>query len=190
MRTINLEVRFDRDAYASLCADPGFEVGLPRRIFTIESLRGVYPMAGDLVADLRLARRAWRVQQRCTSSARTGNETVLLLVGQVASTAFPLELGGTHVKLLPDAQIALAAEYAGRGAPPPAGLLLLQAVSGGSQVVVGDVVQDLRITRHSFVVQERLFLWGPSDQLEVHYYLDAGMNASEWIALNSGGTSE
>jgi hypothetical protein len=66
MPYIRVDVGFTAPAAAALQAELGAERDRPRRIFTIEPLHrsGKLPCPGDLIADLRLIDRVWRVEQR------------------------------------------------------------------------------------------------------------------------------
>jgi hypothetical protein len=53
------------------------------------------------------------------------------------------------------------------------------ALSATPDLKAGDVVQDMSFSRHMFLIEERLFLWTPSNEVHVRYLLDAGMKAGE-----------
>ena len=63
MPYIRMDVAFTAAAAAALRAELGAQWDKPRHIFTLEPLHatGKLPCKGDLIADLRLTDRVWRV---------------------------------------------------------------------------------------------------------------------------------
>ena len=59
----------------------------------------------------------------------------------------------------------------------------MAALSALPDLRAGDVVQDTGISRHMFFIEERLFLWTPSNEVHMRYLLDVGMKAGDWKNL-------
>jgi hypothetical protein len=184
MPYIRVDVAFTADAAEILRDQLGDEWDRPRVMFTLEPLHrsGKLPCVGDLVADLRLTDRVWRVEQRSLVADQEANATISLLVGQAPKARLTSDIEAERVQLTGTALAALSAEYAGR--PPPSECrLLMVALSASPDLRAGDVVQDTGFSRHSFVIEERLFLWTPSNEVLVRYLLEAGVKAGEWNRL-------
>jgi hypothetical protein len=180
MPSIRLAVAFTAPAAAALRAELGAGWDRPRPMFTLEPLQaaGKLPCAGDLVADLRLAGRVWRVEQRSLLLDRDANATVSLLVSEAARAQLGCDPRAERVQLTVAAQAALFAEHVGHGQASEC-RLLMAALSATPDLRAGDVVQDAGFSRHMFFIEERLFLWTEANELRVHYLLDVGMQAGE-----------
>jgi len=178
MPYIQVDVAFTAAAAAALRAELGAEWKRPRRMFTLEPLQsiGKLPCAGDLIADLRLTDRVWRVEQRLLLADQNANATISLLVSAAPKARLTCDIHGERVQLTDDAQAALFAEYVGREQPSEC-RLLMAALSANPDLRVGDVVQDTGFSRHMFLIEERLFLWSQSNEVHVRYLLDVGMKA-------------
>ncbi|HKB54877.1 MAG TPA: hypothetical protein VKD22_12850 [Ramlibacter sp.] len=180
MPHIALNVTFGAAAYAALRARLGPALARPRAMFTIEPLMatGVFPRTGDLVADLRMIDQVWRVQQRSMLVAEGGDATLSLLLAGAPQARLACDDDAPRVELTAAAQAALVAEYAGREQPSACGLLL-SSLSAARDLGVGDVVQERAVSRHMFLIEERLFLWTAANQVRVRYLLDLGMKPEE-----------
>ena len=180
MPSVTLGVAFTAAAAASLRAQLGADWARPRLLFTIEPLRaaGAMPSAGDLLADLRLADRIWRVEQRSLLVAQNADATISLLVSEAADARLTTAAGDERVQLTDDAQAALFAEHVGREQPSACRLLM---ASGSAMPALqrGDVVRDASVSRHMFVVEERLFVWDAGNRLQVRYLLSLGVKSGE-----------
>jgi hypothetical protein len=179
-----MDVAFTAAAAAALRADLGADWRKPRLMFTLEPLHaaGKLPCAGDLVADLRLAPRVWRVEQRSLLVDAQANATISLLVSEAPDPKLACDLEGERVQLTEDARAALFAEYVGREQPSEC-RVLMAALSATPDLRAGDIVQDTSFSRHMFFVEERLFLWTPANEVHVRYLLDVGMRPGEWQQL-------
>jgi hypothetical protein len=175
-----VHVSFTAGAAAVLQAELGADWNKPRTIFTLEPLRdsGKLPCAGDLIADLRLADRVWRVEQRTVVADQNANATISLLVGEAPDARLTCELDAERVQLTDNARAALFAEYVGRQEPSECRLLMV-ALSATPDLRAGDVVRDTSFSRHAFFIEERLFLWTASNEVHLRYLLDVGMTAGE-----------
>lgn len=184
MPYLRVAVAFTAAAAAALRAQLGAGWDRPRAMFTLEPLQaaGKLPCAGDLVADLRLTDRVWRVEQRLLLVDQQANATISLLVGEAAAARLAAVLEGERVQLTADARAALFAEYVGREQPSDC-RLLMAALSASPDLRAGDVVRDASFSRHMFFIEERLFLWTPANELHVRYLLDVGMKAGDWEQL-------
>jgi hypothetical protein len=184
MPYIRVDVAFTAEAAAVLRAELGVDWNKPRRMFTLEPLQsiGKLPSPGDLIADLRLAHRVWRVEQRSLLVDHDANATISLLVNEAPRAKLTCHLQGERVQLTDDAQAALFAEHVGREQPSECRLLMV-ALSATPDLKVGDVVRDTSFSRHMFFIEERLFLWTGSNELHVRYLLDLGMKDGEWNQL-------
>lgn len=180
MPYIRVDVAFTGGAAAALRAELGAGWAKPRQMFTLEPLlpTGKLPCAGDLVADLRLAPRVWRVEQRSLLVDPQANATIALLVGQAPDARLTCDADAERVQLTDPARAALYAENVGHDQPSECRLLMV-ALSATPDLRAGDVVQDRSFSRHMFLVEERLFLWTASNEVKVRYLLDAGMKAGE-----------
>jgi hypothetical protein len=184
MPYIRVDVAFTAEAAAVLRAELGVDWNKPRRMFTLEPLQssGKLPSPGDLIADLRLANRVWRVDQRSLLVDHDANATISLLVNEAPKAKLTCDLQGERVQLTDDAQAALFAEHVGREQPSECRLLMV-ALSATPDLKVGDVVRDTSFSRHMFFIEERLFLWTGSNEVHVRYLLDLGMKDGEWNQL-------
>lgn len=184
MPYIRVAVSFTAGAAAALRADLGAGWDRPRTMFTLEPLRatGKLPCTGDLVADLRLTGRAWRVEQRLLLVDQQANATISLLVGDAPGARLGCGLEDERVQLTDAAQTALFAEYVGRERPSEC-RALMAALSASPDLRAGDVVQDTTFSRHMFFIEERLFLWTPGNEVRVRYLVDVGMKAGDWEQL-------
>lgn len=180
MPHIALNVAFGAAAYAALRARLGDGLARPRPMFTMEPLFaiGVFPRTGDLLADPRMVDQVWRVQQRTMAVAEGGDATMSLLLDEARQARLTCDPQAPRVELTPDAQAALVAEYAGREQPSACGLLL-SSLSAARDLAAGDVVQERAISRHMFLIEERLFLWTAANEVHVRYLLDLGLKAQE-----------
>lgn len=180
MPSIQVDVAFTAAAAEGLRTELGADWKRPRHMFTLEPLHsiGKLPCAGDLVADLRLTDRVWRVEQRLLRVDQNANATISLLVGEAPDAKLTCDLDGERVQLADDARAALFAEYVGREQPSECRLLMV-ALSATPDLRAGDVVQDTSFSRHTFFIEQRLFLWTPSNEVRVRYLLDVGMTAGE-----------
>lgn len=180
MPYIRVDVGFTAPAAAALQAELGAERDRPRRIFTLEPLHrsGKLPCPGDLIADLRLIDRVWRVEQRSILLDQNANATISLLVGEAPETRLTCDIQGERVQLTDNARAALFAEYVGRQQPSECRLLMV-ALSATPDLRAGDVVQDTSFSRHAFIVENRLFLWSESNEVHVRYLLDVGVKDEE-----------
>jgi hypothetical protein len=145
-------------------------------MFTLEPLHGKLPGVGDLIADLRLTDRVWRVEQRLLRVDQKANATISLLVSAAVDAKLTSDIDGERVQLTDGARAALFAEYVGREQPSEC-RLLMAALSAAPDLRVGDVVQDTSFSHHMFFIDERLFLWSQSNEVHVRYLLDVGMKA-------------
>jgi hypothetical protein len=181
MPYIQVDIAFTAEAAARLRDVLGDEWAKPRRMFTLEPLRlaGKLPGRGDLIADLRLADRIWRVEQRSLLIDEKANATIALLVGEAPNARLTCDLADERVQLTANASAAVSAEYLGRE-PPSECRVVMVALSATPDLRAGDVVQDTSYSRHLFVVEERLFLWTQSNEVEMRYLLDVGTKAGEW----------
>jgi hypothetical protein len=180
MPHIRVDVAFTAAAAAALRAELGAEWDRPRLMFNLEPLHrtGKLPCAGDLIADLRLVDRVWRVEQRSLLVDQNANATISLLVGEAAKAKLTSDIQGERVQLTDNARAALFAEYVERQEPSECRLLMV-ALSATPDLRAGDVVRDTSYSRHMFLIEERLFLWTQSNEVQVRYLLDAGMKAGE-----------
>lgn len=180
MPYVRMDVAFTAAAAAGLQAELGPGWGRPRPMFTLEPLHssGKLPCAGDLIADLRLAPRVWRVQQRSLLVDSQANATVSLLVGEAADARLGCDVEAERVQLTEGAQAALFAEFVGREQPAEC-RLLMAALSATPDLRAGDIVHDASFSRHKFLVEERLFLWTPANEVHVRYLLDVGLGPGE-----------
>ena len=184
MPYLRVAVAFTAAAAAALRAQLGPGWDRPRTMFTLEPLQatGKLPCAGDLVADLRLTDRIWRVEQRLLLVDQQANATVSLLVDEAPAARLTAELEAERVQLTADASAALFAEYVGREQPSEC-RLLMAALSATPDLRAGDVVRDTSFSRHMFFIEERLFLWTPANEVHVRYLVDVGMKAGDWEQL-------
>jgi hypothetical protein len=184
MPYIRVDVAFTADAAVALRAELGPGLDRPRLMFNLEPLHptGKLPCAGDLIADLRLAARVWRVEQRSLLVDHEANATISLLVSEATQARLTCDIDAERVQLTDDARAALFAEYVGREQPSEC-RVLMAALSGVPDLRAGDVVQDASFSRHMFFVDERLFLWTPSNEVQVRYLLDVGMKRRDWQQL-------
>lgn len=184
MPYIRVDVAFTAEAAAALRGELGAGWDKPRRMFTLEPLQtiGKLPSPGDLIADLRLADRVWRVEQRSLLVDQNANATISLLVNEAPKARLTCDIEGERVQLTDDAQAALFAEHVGREQPSECRLLMV-ALSATPDLKVGDVVRDTSFSRHMFFIEERLFLWTESNEVHVRYLLDLGMKDGEWNQL-------
>ena len=178
MPYIRVDVAFTAGAAAALRTVLGADWNKPRRMFTLEPLQptGKLPGPGDLIADLRLADRVWRVEQRSLLVDPDANATISLLVGEASGARLTCDLEAERVQLTGNAQTALLAEYGGREQTSECRALMV-ALSAAPDLRAGDVVQDTSFSRHMFLIEERLFLWTVSNQVHVRYLLDVGAKA-------------
>jgi hypothetical protein len=180
MPYMQVDVAFTAEAAAALRAELGPDWTRPRRMFTLEPLHtiGKLPCAGDLIADLRLSDRVWRVEQRSLRVDQNANATISLLVSEAPNTKITCDIDAERVQLTDSAQAAVFAEHVGREQPSEC-RLLMAALSAAPDLRAGDVVQDTSFSRHMFFVEERLFLWTEANEVHVRYLLDVGMQAGE-----------
>lgn len=184
MPYLRVAVAFTAAAAAALREHLGHGWDRPRAMFTLEPLQAVgkLPCAGDLVADLRLTDRVWRVEQRLLLMDQHANATISLLVDEAPAARLTAELEAERVQLTADARAALFAEYVGREQPSDC-RLLMAALSATPDLGAGDVVRDTSFSRHMFFIEERLFLWTPANEVHVRFLLDVGMKAGDWEQL-------
>src|SRR5512140_463002 len=184
MPYIRLDVAFTAEAAAALRTELGADWDKPRLIFTLEPLHatGKLPCAGDLIADLRLTDRVWRVEQRSLLADEHANATISLLVGEAPKAKLTCDIEDERIQLTEAAQAALFAEYVDREQPSEC-RVLMAALSALPDLRAGDVVQDRGFSRHMFYIEERLFLWTPSNEIHMRYFLDVGMKAGDWKQL-------
>lgn len=180
MPSVRIAVTFTASAAAALRAQLGAAGTRPRAMFTLEPLHasGKLPGVGDLVADLRLAPRVWRVEQRTVSVAPNADATIALLVGEAADARLTCDPQAERVQLTENARAAVFAEHVGREQPDEC-RVLMAALSAVPQLRAGDVVQDASYSRHPFFVEERLFLWTEANEVLVRYLLDVGVTPGE-----------
>lgn len=180
MPSVRIAVSFTAAAAARLRADLGAHGERPRAMFTLEPLHasGKLPCAGDLVADLRLAPRVWRVEQRTLVLDERANATISLLVSEAAGARLTSDPEAERVQLTQHAQAAVFAEHVGHGQPPEC-RVLMAALSACPDLRAGDVVQDASYSRHLFFVEERLFVWTPANEVLVRYLLEVGAKPGE-----------
>ena len=180
MPYIRVDVAFTAEAAAALRSELGAGAAQPRTMFTLEPLQriGKLPCVGDLIADLRLLDRVWRVEQRSLLVDQNADATISLLVGKAPEAKLTCDLQAERVQLTDHAQAALFAEYVGREQPSECRLLMV-ALSATPDLRAGDVVQDTSFSRHTFFIDERLFLWTASNEVHVRYLLDVGMKVGE-----------
>ena len=180
MPYIRVNVAFTADAAAALRSELGAGWDQPRPMFTLEPLQhtGKLPGAGDLVADLRLTDRIWRVEQRSVRADKHADATISLLLGEAPDARLGCGVQDERVQLTDNARAALFAEYVGREQPSECRVVMV-ALSATPDLRAGDVVQDTSFSRHLFFIDERLFLWTPSNEVHVRYLLDVGMKAGE-----------
>jgi hypothetical protein len=181
MPYMRVNVAFTAGAAASLRAELGLDWNKPRVMFTLEPLRTIakLPCAGDLVADLRLTDRLWRVEQRSLQIDADANATLSLLVGEAPQARLTSDIDAERVQLTDNAQAALFAEHVGREQQPSECRLLMVALSAAPDLRAGDVVQDAGFSRHMFFIDERLFLWTEANEVLVRYLLDAGVKTAD-----------
>ncbi len=184
MPYLRVTVAFTAGAAAALRAQLGAGWDRPRTMFTLEPLQatGKLPCAGDLVADLRLADRAWRVEQRLLLVDQHANATISLLVDEAPGARLAPAPEAERVQLTKDARAALFSEYVGREQPSEC-RVLMAALSASPDLRAGDVVRDASFSRHMFFIEERLFLWSAANEVQVRYLLDVGMKPGEWEQL-------
>jgi hypothetical protein len=180
MPSVSIAVTFTAAAADALRAQLGAGGARPRAMFTLEPLHasGKLPAAGDLVADLRLAPRVWRVEQRSVQVDTQADATISLLLGEAAGTRLTCELEGERVQLTENARAAVFAEHVGREQPGEC-RVLMAALSATPDLRAGDVVRDASYSRHLFFVEERLFLWTQANEVLVRYLLDVGLRPGE-----------
>ncbi len=181
MPYMRLNVAFTGTAAATLRTELGPGWNRPRVMFTLEPLRTIakLPGAGDLVADVRLSQRVWRVAQRSLQIDAEANTTVSLLVGEAAQARLTSDVEAERVHLTDNAQAALFAENVGREQQPSECRALMVALSASPDLRAGDVVQDAGFSRHLFLIEERLFLWTETNEVLVRYLLDVGAKPAE-----------
>ncbi len=178
MPYIRMDVAFTAGAGAALRAGLGAGWDRPRPMFTLEPLQDKLPCTGDLVADLRLTDRVWRVEQRSVRADQHANATISLLLGEAGDARLGCDVQDERVQLTDNARAALFAEYVGREQPSECRVVMV-ALSATPDLRAGDIVQDTSFSRHMFFIDERLFLWTPSNEVHVRYLLDLGMKAGE-----------
>jgi hypothetical protein len=180
MPYIRMDVAFTAATAAALRAELGADWDRPRLMFTLEPLQRTdkLPCAGDLIADVRLIDRVWRVEQRSLLVDQNANATISLLVSEAPQAKLACDIRDERVQLTDNAQAALFAEYVGREQPSECRLVMV-ALSATPDLRAGDVVQDTSFSRHMFFIEERLFLWTQSNEVHVRYLLDVGMKAEE-----------
>lgn len=178
MPYLRMNVAFTAGAAAALRAGLGAGWDQPRPMFTLEPLQHKMPCAGDLVADLRLTDRVWRVEQRSVRADPHANATISLLLGEASDARLGCDVRDERVQLTDNARAALFAEYVGREQPTECRVLMV-ALSATPDLRAGDIVQDTSFSRHMFFIDERLFLWTSSNEVQVRYLLDVGMKAGE-----------
>lgn len=180
MPSIRMDVAFTAAAAATLRAELGPDARRPRHMFNLDPLHaaGKLPCAGDLIADLRLADRVWRVEQRSLLVDRDANAVLSLLAGEAPDARLGCALDAERVQLTDGAQAAVFAEYVGREQPSEC-RVLMAALNATPDLRAGDVVQDTGFSRHLFFIEERLFLWTASNEVLVRYLLDAGVTGGE-----------
>jgi hypothetical protein len=176
MPYMRVNVAFTAGAAVALRAELGADWNKPRVMFTLEPLRTIakLPGAGDLVADVRLSTRVWRVEQRSLQIDTQANATVSLLVGEAPQARLTSDVAAERVHLTDNAQAAVMAEHVGRDHPPSECRALMVALSATPDLRAGDVVQDAGFSRHLFLIDERLFLWTETNEVLVRYLLDVG----------------
>jgi hypothetical protein len=181
MPYMRVSVAFTAAAAAALRGELGSDWNKPRLMFTLEPLRTIakLPGAQDLVADVRLSRRVWRVEQRSLQIDAQANTTVSLLLGEAPQARLNADVDAERVHLTDNAQAAVIAEHAGRDQPPSECRALMVALSATPDLRAGDVVHDAGFSRHMFVIDERLFLWTETNEVLVRYLLDVGARASD-----------
>jgi hypothetical protein len=184
MPYLRVNVAFTAAAAAALRAELGGDWDKPRPMFTLEPLHrtGKLPCPGDLLADLRLLDRVWRVEQRSLLVDRDANATISLLVGQAPKARLTCDIDAERVQLTDNAQAAIFAEYVGRQQPSECRLLMV-ALNAAPDLRAGDIVRDTSFSRHTYFIEERLFLWTRSNDLHVRYLLEVGMEPHEWTQL-------
>ena len=143
MPYVRLDIAFTAAAAAALRAELGADWNKPRLIFTLDPLHatGKLPCAGDLIADLRLTRRVWRVEQRSLLADEHANATISLLVSEASKARLTCDIEDERIQLTDGAQAALLAEHVGREQPSEC-RVLMAALSADPDLRVGDVVQD------------------------------------------------
>lgn len=179
MPTLRINVAFTAAAAAVLRAELGADLDRPRLMFNLEPLHstGKLPGPGDLIADLRLSERVWRVEQRSLLADNDGNATISLLAGLAPQAQLTCDPQAERVQLTDHAQAALFAEHVGRQEQPSECRLVMVALSAAPDLHAGDVVRDASFSRHMFFIEERLFVWTASNQVQVRYLLDVGIKS-------------
>lgn len=180
MPSIRVDVAFTPAAAARLRAELGADARRPRHAFNLDPLHatGKLPCAGDLIADLRLTNRVWRVEQRALLVDQDANAVISLLAGEAPHARLTSGLDAERVQLTEGAQAALFAEYVGREQPSEC-RVLMAALNATPDLRAGDVVRDSGFSRHLFFIEERLFLWTSATEVLVRYLLDAGITGGE-----------
>jgi hypothetical protein len=180
MPSVRIAVTFSAAAAAALRRELGAAGTRPRAMFTLEPLHasGKLPEVGDLVADLRLAPRVWRVQQRSVLVEPGADAAISLLLDEAAGAQLTCDPLAERVQLTKNARAAVFAEHVGRQQPGEC-RVLMAALSAAPPLRAGDIVQDTSWSRHLFLVEERLFLWTPDNEVLVRYLLDVGVKPGE-----------
>jgi hypothetical protein len=180
MPSVRIAVTFTAEAAQALRRELGAGGLRPRAMFTLEPLHasGKLPDVGDLVADLRLAPRVWRVQQRSVLVDANADATISLLVGEAVGARLTCDPDAERVQLTEHARAAVFAEHVGREQPGEC-RVLMASLSAAPSLHAGDVVQDTSWSRHLFFVEERLFLWTAANEVLVRYLLDVGVKPGE-----------
>jgi hypothetical protein len=186
MPYIRMDVAFTAAAAAALRAKLGAQWDKPRHVFTLEPLHaaGKLPCKGDLIADLRLTDRIWRVEQRSLLADEHANATISLLVSEAPKARLTCDIEAERIALTEGAQAALFAEHIGREQASEC-RVLMAALSALPDLRAGDVVQDTGFSRHLFFIEERLFLWTASNEVHMRYLLDVGMKAGDLMQLRN-----
>jgi hypothetical protein len=126
MPSVRIAVTFTAEAAQALRRELGAGGLRPRAMFTLEPLHasGKLPDVGDLVADLRLAPRVWRVQQRSVLVDANADATISLLVGEAAGARLTCDPHAERVQLTEHARAAVFAEHVGREQPDECRVLM------------------------------------------------------------------
>jgi len=180
MPSIRIDVAFTAAAAATLRAELGADARRPLHVFNLDPLHatGKLPGAGDLIADLRLADRVWRVEQRSLLVDQNANAVIALLAGEAPQARLTCSREAERVQLTDGARAALFAEYVERAQPSEC-RVLMAALNATPDLRAGDVVRDTGFSHHMFFIEERLFLWTASNEVQVRYLLDVGIKGGE-----------
>lgn len=182
MPYILIKVSYSPETAAKLHAELGVGWKSPRRLFDTEALHKSsrqLPVVGDLVSDSALpGGRIFRLEQRRALLDKDANVILSYRATEHPHAGISLQ-EPEPVQLMADAKAALFSEFMGGQQPVPQSLLAtpLRAIPN---LRAGDVVQDPLVSRHMYLIHERIFFWTERGDVEVRYLLNFAMPEKEW----------